>query len=144
MVDDNKSLSKISQIQLSSSDASTPPDNHKEFKPNYVARESCIEGVKFFFCILYFPRRCKDIVLRKQNPERAFVKKRDAENHVALLAVKRLQQKGFLTEHLMTNYSNPKIKELLPPTPPAQSQKKFFHNDRSSVFYSQKGRDNKH
>ena len=60
-------------------------------------------------------------MLRKQNPDKAFVKKRDAENHVALLAVKRLQQKGFLTENLMTNYSNPKIKELLPASPPAPS-----------------------
>ena len=109
------------QTSAASTEAATVVDYHLEFKPNYVVKECAKEGVKFFYCVLYFPKRVKDIILRKQNPETACVKKRDAENHVALQAVKRLQTKGFLTEHLMTNYRNEKIKEHMPPSPPASS-----------------------
>jgi hypothetical protein len=45
------------------------------------------------------PETCKTI-LRKVNPKSAFVKKKDAENHVALLAIKKLREKGHLDEHL--------------------------------------------
>ena len=66
------------------------------------------EGSKFFYCTLYFPRRCKDI-LRKVNPKTAFIKKKDAENHVALLALKRLHKKNILNDYLMLNPNNEKI-----------------------------------
>lgn len=72
--------------------STTSVDKHLELKPNYVTHMGMKEGSKFFYCTLYFPRRCKDL-LRKQNPETAFIKKRDAENHVALLALKRLHKK---------------------------------------------------
>ena len=45
------------------------------------------------------PECCKDR-LRKVNPIHAFVKKRDAENHVALLAIKKLRAKGLIDEYL--------------------------------------------
>jgi len=45
------------------------------------------------------PETCKTI-LRKVNPKSAFVKKKDAENHVALLAIKKLRDKGYLDQHL--------------------------------------------
>ena len=45
------------------------------------------------------PECCKDR-LRKVNPVHAFVKKRDAENHVALLAIKKLRAKGLIDEYL--------------------------------------------
>lgn len=96
--------------------AKSSVDNYLELKPNYVTQMGMKEGSKFFYCALYFPRVCKDI-LRKQNPETAFIKKRDAENHVALLALKRLHLKGYLNDNLMMNMSNAKINELLPPQP---------------------------
>ena len=95
------------------------------------------EGTKFFFCVLYFPKRCKDIILRKQNPEKACAKKRDAENHVALQAVKRLQSKAFLTEHLMLNYQNEKIKENIIQEPPAQSVHNFGSKKQFNKFNGQ-------
>jgi Dicer dimerisation domain len=49
--------------------------------------------------VLYMPETCKNI-LRKVNPKSAFVKKKDAENHVALLAIKKLREKGHLDKHL--------------------------------------------
>lgn len=67
------------------------------------------EGTKFFFCVLYLPHSCREVVFRKQNPEKACIKKRDAENHVALLAVKKLQTKEFLSKYLMINGEHPVI-----------------------------------
>ena len=68
-------------------------------KPNYLSEEHARDGVKFFFSVLYMPETCKTI-LRKVNPKSAFVKKKDAENHVALLAIKKLRDKGYLDQHL--------------------------------------------
>ena len=142
-----QNISQMSQAQITTSSQSVavpavPNDNHLEFKPNYVVRECMKEGAKFFFCVLYFPKRCKEIILRKQNPEKACAKKRDAENHVALQAVKRLQMKTFLTEHLMTNFQNEKIKEHLP-DPPPQSQNNFYKtkhfNKQNSFINSEDG-----
>jgi hypothetical protein len=39
-------------------------------------------------------------IFRKVNPAVAYVKKKDAENHVALLAVRKLRQLGHLDEYL--------------------------------------------
>lgn len=92
----DKSISKFSQANLSSHSAAASQsssqalDNHHDIKPNYVVKEVSKEGETYFVCQLYFPKGVKDIILRKQNPEKACVKKRDAENHVALQAVKRL------------------------------------------------------
>lgn len=64
-----------------------------------MIRESQKGGVKYFVCVLYMPESCKDM-LRKVNPENAFIKKKDAENHVALLAIKKLRIKGFIDDYL--------------------------------------------
>lgn len=121
--DSRSNLSSISASLNSSkiSSASTE-DNHHQYKPNYVVKEAMKEGAKFFYCILYFPKRCKEIIdIRKQNPLKAHAKKRDAESHVALEAVKRLQTKKFLTEYLMTNYQNEAIKAHIPEPPQSKS-----------------------
>lgn len=74
-------------------------EKHLELKANYVSNEASKDGVKFFYTVLYMPEICKHI-LRKVNPKTAFIKKKDAENHVALLAIIKLRQKGFLDDHL--------------------------------------------
>ena len=84
---------------MSNSTEASNSGKHLELKPNYVSEEHARDGVKFFFTILYMPETCKDIV-RKVNPKSAFVKKKDSENHVALLAIKKLRDKGYLDEHL--------------------------------------------
>lgn len=89
-----------SDSALNSTDSST---KHLEFKPNYINEEHARDGVKFFFSVLYMPETCKSI-LRKVNPKSAFVKKKDAENHVALLAIKKLRDKGHLDEHLFPKF----------------------------------------
>jgi hypothetical protein len=61
------------------------------------------------------PETCKNI-LRKVNPKSAFVKKKDAENHVALLAIKKLREKGHLDEHLfprLFDANNPSVQNYL-------------------------------
>jgi hypothetical protein len=70
-----------------------------DIKPNYISFESCKEGVKFYYATLYMPMTCVHI-FRKVNPQNAYVKKKDAENHVALLAVRKLRQRGHLDEYL--------------------------------------------
>ncbi len=50
------------------------------------------------------PECCKD-VLKKVNPRDAFVKKRDAENHVALTAVKKLRERNLIDEYLFPSSS---------------------------------------
>jgi hypothetical protein len=85
---DSKTISSESSIE-----------KHHELKPNYISEEQARDGVKFYYSVLYMPETCKNI-LRKVNPRSAFVKKKDAENHVALLAIKKLREKGHLDEHL--------------------------------------------
>ena len=74
-------------------------ENHLELKPNYKCVEGQKEGVKFFFAQLYMPQTCMDI-LRKVNPKYAYIKKKDAENSVALLAVRKLRERGYLDDSL--------------------------------------------
>ena len=62
-------------------------------------KETNKEGVKYYYCVLYFPNSCKDVI-KKVNPQSVFVKKRDAENHVALLAIRKLKEKGLFDSHL--------------------------------------------
>ena len=70
-----------------------------DHKPNYEVKEKGMNGTKYFFCQLYMPKTCTHI-LKKVRPEKAFVKKREAENHVALIALTKLREKGYLNEHL--------------------------------------------
>jgi len=87
-----------------------------------VVREGSKDGVKLFYCILYFPRQTHSFLIRKINPEQAHLNKRSAENHVALRAVKKLHKDGFLTENFLTNYNHAKVKDLLPPSEPKSTQ----------------------
>jgi hypothetical protein len=77
-----------------------PEENkHNEVKPNYVCLEASKDQVKFYYAVLYMPQTCVHI-FRKVNPKVAYMKKKDAENHVALLAIRKLRQKGHLDGHL--------------------------------------------
>lgn len=64
-----------------------------------MCTESLKEGVKFYYAELYMPLTCIHI-FRKVNPKNAYVKKKDAENHVALLAINKLKSRGHLDDYL--------------------------------------------
>jgi len=64
-----------------------------------MIKESNKNGVKYFFCVLYMPTICHTII-KKVNPKCAFIKKKDAENHVALLAIYKLRKRGFINDYL--------------------------------------------
>ena len=68
-------------------------------KPVYEVFEENKGDVKYYFCVLRMPETCKD-KLRKVKPQNAYMKKRCAENHVALLAIIKLRQKGYFNEYL--------------------------------------------
>ena len=91
---------------LSSGKSSDKVQQHFAKKPNYLVKETNKDGLKYYYCVLYFPLSCKDII-RKVNPQSVFVKKRDAENHVALLAIKKLKEKGFFDGYLFPVTSDP-------------------------------------
>ena len=91
---------KIKIQKLIKSEESSPQQsNNLELKPNYVCIETSKEGVKFYYAVLYMPMTCVNY-LRKVNPKQAYIKKKDAENHVALLAIKKLRDRGHLDEYL--------------------------------------------
>jgi len=73
--------------------------NNLELKPNYICIETSKDNVKFYYAVLYMPMTCVHM-LRKVNPKNAFIKKKDAENHVALLAIKKLKDRGYIDEYL--------------------------------------------
>ena len=83
---------------MSSSNMSLPSSGepgspkHLALKPNYKVKEQSKNGTKYFLCLLYMPNTCSKF-LKRIKPEKAFVKKKDAENHVALLALKKLHDK---------------------------------------------------
>jgi hypothetical protein len=56
------------------------------------------------------PKTCHAKGITKVNPKNAYAKKRDAENHVALLAIKKLYDKGFLTNYLFVNSKHEALK----------------------------------
>lgn len=87
------------KIKLSKQSNEQEENKHNEVKPNYVCFESSRNQIKYFYAILYMPLSCVH-VFRKVNPKEAFFKKKDAENHVALLAIRKLRQRGYLDEHL--------------------------------------------
>jgi hypothetical protein len=72
--------------------------NHP-YKVFFDTQERSKNNVKYFFSVLYMPRSCKQY-LEKVNPLTAFAKKKDAENHVALLAIQKLYEKGLFSKHL--------------------------------------------
>jgi len=96
-------LSGASDVKMDDGDV-----KHLAFRPNYVIKESTPQNQqKYFFCVLYFPLTCKDKGITKVNPKNAYPKKKDAENHVALLAVRRLIEKGFFDEYFFPVSTHP-------------------------------------
>lgn len=89
-------------IKTDEPDAKGKNVNNLDTKPNYVCVEAQKDQSKFHFAVFYMPQICMNI-FRKVNPKLAFVKKKDAENHVALLAIKKLRQRGHLDAHLFPN-----------------------------------------
>ena len=76
----------------------------KDFTPSYQTKEtpSNEDNKKFFVTALYLPKTCGayvDYVYRFM-PENGFLKKRDSENHVALLALRKLHQVACLDDYL--------------------------------------------
>lgn len=63
-------------------------------KPVYDVIEEVKGEFKYYLCVLRMPECCKD-KLRKVNPQNAYMKKRCAENHVALRAIIKLREKGY-------------------------------------------------
>ena len=63
--------------------------------------------------MLYLPLSCKDKGVTKVNPKHAYPKKKDAENHVALLCVKKLMDKGYFDEYILPVYSHEKFKDCI-------------------------------
>lgn len=59
------------------------------------------------------PETCRDKGITKINPKNAYPKKKDAENHVALLAVRRLIEKGYFDEYLFPITSHPLLKNCI-------------------------------
>ena len=56
----------------------------------------------FFLSCVYLPKTCAMFVNNefKLMPECGFLKKKDSENHVALLALKKLYDNGWLDDYL--------------------------------------------
>lgn len=101
-----------SSSSLLSKDQGSP--KHLAAKPNYKVKEQIKNGTKYFLCLLYMPDTCRKF-LKRIKPEKAFVKKKDAENHVALLALKKLHERNsdgfqYLNDNLfpvnLVNYAN--------------------------------------
>jgi len=87
---------------------------HLSYRPNYVISESMPNNQqKYFYCVLYFPLTCTDKGITKVNPNNAYPKKKDAENHVALLAFKRLIDKGFFDNYFFPVPTHPSFKGCL-------------------------------
>jgi hypothetical protein len=84
-----------------------------EFKPNYVTREVVKDRVTFFFSELYFPKTFADLK-RKVNPKKGHLKKRDSQDHVALLAMEDLYKKEYFNEFLLPNMQHPVLATLHP------------------------------
>lgn len=71
----------------------------EDYRPVWDHRENVKMGKKFFFSILYLPKLLQK-VMRTVKPESAFAKKKDAENHVSLLAIKKLYSMGLINDNL--------------------------------------------
>ena len=69
------------------------------FKPIYDTKESNKFGKKFYFSYLYMPKSCKKY-LQTMEPNTAYCKKKDAENHVSLRAIKLLYQNKYIDDHI--------------------------------------------
>lgn len=59
--------SKNSAVQSNTTSSSEKSKLHFDRKPNYLVKETNKEGVKYYYCVLYFPNSCKDVI-KKVNP----------------------------------------------------------------------------
>ena len=72
------------------------------------------------------------------NPLSVFVKKKDAENHVALLAIKKLKEKGYFDEYLFPVTSHPVFQfshttKILPSMSNQSFEQRFVNKSFSAV-----------
>lgn len=81
------------------SDSTASSTGNLSAKPVYEVFEENKGDIKYYFCVLKMPECTRD-KLKKVNPKSAYMKKRCAENHVALLAIVKLRQKGYFNEYL--------------------------------------------
>ena len=79
--------------------------------------------MKYVLSQLYMPLTAKDKGISKTNPLYAYAKKRDAENHVALLTVRKMKDKGFFDDFLFPVPTHPGFKGCIG----AQQQIKVAH-----------------
>lgn len=74
-----------------------------DFKPFFRTQETTPDAYnkKFFLTALYMPKSCLGFFddLRFK-PESGFLKKKDSENHVAQIALRKLYTRGFLDDYL--------------------------------------------
>lgn len=62
----------------------------EKIKPIFEIREVAKVQKKFYVCLLHVPKMLYPFLDPIIKPEHAFVKKKDSENHVALIAIKKL------------------------------------------------------
>lgn len=81
----------------------------QELKPFYRSEETAADAQnkKYFLTALYMPRSCAQFLedLRFM-PVTGFSKKKDSENHVAQLALRKLFLNGYLDDYLYPRISN--------------------------------------
>jgi hypothetical protein len=75
-----------------------------DFEPNYHSKETTSDenNKKYFLTALYVPKTCGlyfNYIYRVMC-ENGFIKKRDSENHVALMALRQLYDAGYLDDYL--------------------------------------------
>lgn len=80
------------------------------FKPIYDTKDSNKFGRKFYFSFLYMPKSCR-MFFKTMRPESAYSKKKDAENHISLLAIKKLHELKLLDDHFYPSFNNSINKE---------------------------------
>jgi superfamily II DNA/RNA helicase len=76
----------------------------KDFEPFYNSKETTSDehNKKYFLTVLFLPKTCGQFVnyVYRVNCQNGFIKKRDSENHVALLALRQLYGSGWLDDYL--------------------------------------------
>jgi hypothetical protein len=103
------------------------PDFEPSFKTTQTAADE--ENKIYFLSCVYLPKTCGAFVNHEYKimPLSGFLKKKDSENHVALLALKKLYENGYLDDYLFPKigaYLQVKSKPLIQPSSQMISQTK--------------------